>query len=66
MINLCVQMARSGYCVKYLYILAEFDSGQVCFRYLGNSELCLLWVPALLLFFVSLNVLFDDKLLPVW
>ena len=66
MINLCLQMARSGCCVKDLYILAESDSRQVCLVYLRNSELCLLWFAALLLFFVSLNVLFDDKLLPVW
>ena len=64
--NLCLQMARYGCCVKDLYILAEFDSRQVCLVYLRNSELCLLWFAALLLFFVSLNVLLDDKLLSVW
>ena len=64
--NLCVQLARYVCCVKELYILAEFDSKQVCLWNLRNSEFCLLWFPALLLFLVSLNVLFEEKLLPVW
>ena len=63
--NLCVQLARYVCCVKDLYILAGFDSKQVCLWNLRNSEFCLLWFPALLLFLVSLNVLFEEKLLPV-
>ena len=63
--NLCVQLARYVCCVKDLYILAGSDAKQVCLWYLRNSELCLPWFPALLLFLVSLNVLFEEKLLPV-
>lgn len=64
--NLCVQLARYVCCVKDLYILAGSDAKHVCLWNLRNSEFCLLWFPALLLFLVSLNVLFEEKLLPVW